>query len=229
MCGSGIIEVVAELYLAGVVTTDGVIDPAAAERSDRVVADGRTYSYLLHDGRANADAAASPQLFITQNDVRAIQLAKAALYAGVQLLLDHYGVTEVDAIRLAGAFGSHIDPVYAVALGLVPDCQIDRVTAAGNAAGAGAVMALLSKTHRREIETVVRQVTKIETATEPKFQDHFVAAMAIPHKTAAYPHLGMVLQLPEKPADGSAESNDGRRRRRRRSRPDTPDTGASHA
>ena len=225
VCGSGIIEVIAELFLAGVISADGVIEPAAAARSERVVADGRTYSYLLHDGRSSSDDSslsddtAGPQLFITQTDVRAIQLAKAALYAGVQLLLDHYGVTEVDAIRLAGAFGSHIDPVYAVALGLVPDCQIDRVTAAGNAAGAGAVMALLSKTHRREIEAVVRQVTKIETATEPKFQDHFVAAMAIPHKTADYPHLGMVLQLPAKPAGDSADSNDGRRRRRRRPSP----------
>ncbi|NNE73182.1 MAG: DUF4445 domain-containing protein [Acidimicrobiales bacterium] len=219
VCGSGIIEVVAELHLSGVISTDGVIDGTLAARTDRIEADDRTFKYRLHGDLGAADA-----LYITQNDVRAIQLAKAALYAGIQLLLDHYGTPEkpavAESIRLAGAFGSHIDPVYAVALGLVPDCPIENVSAAGNAAGVGAVMALLSANARREIEGVVRHVTKIETATEAKFQDHFVEAMAIPHNTAEYPHLSQVLDLPPRRVTGgnAADGNGGSRRRRRRAR-----------
>src|SRR5215210_2840754 len=103
ICGSGIVEVVAELFLAGVITADGIVDGSLAARTKRVVADGRTFSYVLHDG--------SPRISITQNDVRAIQLAKAALYAGIRLLMDHLGVETVDRVKLAGAFGSQIDPL----------------------------------------------------------------------------------------------------------------------
>ena len=113
ICGSGIIEAIACLYLAGVILQDGTISAAAAERSPRVVASDRTFSYLLHDG--------SPRIVIQQGDVRAIQLAKAALYAGARLLMDHMGVDKVDRIRLAGAFGSHIDVKYAMILGMIPD------------------------------------------------------------------------------------------------------------
>ncbi len=119
ICGSGIIEVVAEMYLCGVITEDGVVDGSLAERSDRLVANDRTWSYLLHDGKQ--------KIVVTQNDVRQIQLAKAALYAGIKLLLDRAGLESVDRIRLAGAFGSHIDTKYAMVLGLIPDCPLDKV------------------------------------------------------------------------------------------------------
>ena len=171
ICGSGIIEAVAELYLSGVVSEDGIIDGSLTDRSSRLIPDGRTYSFLLHDG---------PQrIAVTQDDVRQIQLAKAALYAGVKLLLDRAGLRSVDRIRLAGAFGSHIDTKYAMVLGLIPDCDLDRVESAGNAASTGALIALLNVGARREIESVVRGVEKIETAIEPKFQGYFVDAMAI--------------------------------------------------
>ena len=98
--------------------------------------------------------------------------------------MDHLEVETVDEVRLAGAFGSQIDPLHAMVLGLVPDCDLDHVRAAGNAAGTGALIALLSGAARREIEGVVRRVEKIETAVEPRFQEHFVEAMAIPHRTA---------------------------------------------
>jgi uncharacterized 2Fe-2S/4Fe-4S cluster protein (DUF4445 family) len=205
VCGSGIIEAIAELFLAGVVTPDGVIDGSFVERTPRVVPDGRTFRFLLHDGE--------PQLWITQNDVRQIQLAKAALYAGCRLLMDHYGIDEVHRIRLAGAFGTHIDPVRAMVLGLVPDCEPDRVTAAGNAAGTGARIALLNRRARTEIEEVVRRVEKIETAVEPRFQEHFVSAMGIPHSTAPYPMLGAVVRLPER-----GQQDRGARRRKERSK-----------
>ena len=126
---------------------------------------------------------------ITQNDVRQIQLAKAALHAGCTLLMDRYGIERVERIRLAGAFGTHIDPVHALVLGLVPDCDPERVTPAGNAAGTGARIALLNRGARAEIEDVVRRVEKIETAVEPRFQEHFVHAMAIPHDVDPYARL----------------------------------------
>ena len=208
ICGSGIIEVVAEMYLAGLMTTDGVIGGADTRSSPRIETDGRTFAYLLHgpdDG---------PRILITQNDVRAIQLAKAALYAGIRLLMDHLGVDRLDGIALAGAFGSHIDTVRATVLGLIPDCVPSEVVAVGNAAGAGAAIALLSGAARREIQEIVGDIEKIETALEPAFQEHFVDAMAVPHRTADYPGLSTVLDLPEHPSTGGATEN--RRRRRRR-------------
>jgi uncharacterized 2Fe-2S/4Fe-4S cluster protein (DUF4445 family) len=188
VCGSGIIEVVAEMFLAGIVNQDGVVDGALAGKSDRIVADGRTFSYVLHRGDV--------PMKITQNDVRAIQLAKAALRAGVALLMDHLGVDKVDRIRLAGAFGSHIDVKHAMVLGMIPDCSLDAVASVGNAAGAGARIALLDATARATIEGLVRRVEKIETAIEPRFQAHFIEAMAIPHRTAASPELRRVVTLP---------------------------------
>jgi uncharacterized 2Fe-2S/4Fe-4S cluster protein (DUF4445 family) len=208
ICGSGIIEVLAEMYLAGILKPDGTIDGARVATSPRIEPDGRTFSYLLRAGE--------PELRIHQNDVRAIQLAKAALYAGARLLMDHLGVERVDRITLAGAFGSHIDTTYAMVLGLIPDCDLAKVSAAGNAAGTGARIALLNRTARAEIEQLVKRIEKIETALEPRFQEHFVGAMAIPHKTAPYPHLAAVVDLPAPaPADPDLPAEGGRRRRRR--------------
>ncbi|HMA14916.1 MAG TPA: ASKHA domain-containing protein, partial [Kiloniellaceae bacterium] len=213
ICGSGIIEVLAEMYLAGILAQDGTIDGAAAARSPRVEADGRTFSYLLHDGRESG----GQELRIVQNDVRAIQLAKAALYAGIRLLMDRLGLERVDQIMLAGAFGSHIDTKYAMVLGMIPDCPLEQVYSAGNAAGTGARIALLNQVARDEIEQVIRQVEKIETAVEPKFQSHFVEAMAIPHATASYPSLEKVVTLPApKPRAANDGGDAGGRRRRRR-------------
>ena len=211
ICGSGIIEVVAELFLAGVVTADGVIDGSLAERTARIVPDGRTFSYVLHDGSNGG-----PRIAITQNDVRAIQLAKAALYAGVRLLMDQLGVDEVDEIRLAGAFGSQIDTTHAMILGLIPDCDLTNVRSAGNAAGTGALIALLSGAARSEIEGVVRRVEKIETAVEPRFQEHFVEAMAFPHKTAGFPNLARVVALPKRVVGAGTDGSEARNERRRR-------------
>ncbi len=206
VCGSGIIEALAELHLAGVIATDGTIDGTFAARTARVVSDGRTFSYVLHTGE--------PELTLTQNDIRQVQLAKAALHAGCMLLFEHYGIESVERIRLAGAFGSHIDPVHALVLGLVPDCDPARVTSAGNAAGTGARIALLDRSARAEIEEVVRRVEKIETAIEPRFQEHFVNAMAIPHDTDPYRRLAATIALP-----GRKTAERPERAGRRRGRP----------
>ena len=117
--------------------------------------------------------------------MRAIQLAKAALYAGAKLLIDKRGAGPPRRMTLVGAFGSHIDPLYAMALGLIPDCDLTKVRAGGNAAGTGACIALINLSSRAEIERVVRTIDKVETAIAPNFQDEFVAAMALPHATDA--------------------------------------------
>jgi uncharacterized 2Fe-2S/4Fe-4S cluster protein (DUF4445 family) len=209
ICGSGIIEAVAEMYLAGIVSEDGVIDGRLAQRSSRIVPDDRTWTFVIHEGHQ--------RIVVTQNDVRQIQLAKAALYAGVKLLLDHAGVDNVDRIRLAGAFGSHIDPMYAMVLGLIPDCDLGAVESAGNAAGTGAAIALLDTSTRAEIEATVRDIEKIETAVEPRFQEYFVDAMAIPNKSDAFPQLFSVISGPPSNTR-SVTSDNGRPRRRGRRR-----------
>ena len=210
VCGSGIIEVLAEMYLAGIIRQDGTISGELAARNPRIQADGRTFSYELY--RASGS---TPALKIMQNDVRAIQLGKAALYAGVRLLMERMGIDKVDRIRLAGAFGSHIDVKYAMVLGMIPDCDLSEVSSAGNAAGTGARIALLDQGSRQEIEQLVRRVEKIETAVEPRFQEFFVEAMAIPHLNAPFDNLRQVVKLPERTGAG-LDSNPRARRAARR-------------
>jgi uncharacterized 2Fe-2S/4Fe-4S cluster protein (DUF4445 family) len=205
ICGSGIIEIIAEMFLCGIITTDGVIDGAMAERTRRIEAVGRTFAYVLREG--------SPRLQIYQTDVRAIQLAKAALYAGAKLLLERHGTACPERVTMAGAFGSHIDVAYAMTLGLIPDCDLNKVAAAGNAAGTGARIALLNLAARSEIEDVVRRIEKIETAIEPNFQEYFVAAMALPNKIDPFPNLRKAIPLPA--ARPGLDSGGGRRKRRR--------------
>ncbi len=188
ICGSGIIEVLGEMFLAGILRSDGIIDGSLAERSDRIQPHGSTFSYLIRPGE--------PEMRIIQADVRAIQLAKAALFAGARLLMDAMGIDKVDRISLAGAFGSHIDTKYAMLLGMIPDCPLDKVSAAGNAAGTGARIALLNAGAREEIEALVQRIEKIETAVEPRFQDHFMKAIAIPHEELEFPNLARVIKLP---------------------------------
>ena len=220
ICGSGIIEAVAELYLARIINQDGQFDGRKMADSPRIIKDGRTFAYRLHEGENGA-----PDILIRQSDVRAIQMAKAALYAGYRLLADKLELEnglngtdrkpapKLEAVALAGAFGSHIDVKYAMVLGLIPDCDLRQVTGVGNAAGAGARLALLNLDKRRHIEALVTRIEKIETAVEPLFQQHFVEAMALPHKTAPFSHLREAVALPEPFAIAEAE---GAKRRRRR-------------
>jgi uncharacterized 2Fe-2S/4Fe-4S cluster protein (DUF4445 family) len=209
ICGSGIIEVIGELYLSGLLRTDGTFDTTLMAQTSRLIEHGRTLSYVLYD---NGDG--NP-ICVTQNDVRAIQLAKAALRAGIDLLRAHSGFDTIDDVRLAGAFGAHIDPVYALVLGLVPDGPVVSVKSSGNSAGSGAVRALLSARERAEMEATVERVTKIETALEPAFQQLFVEAMGFPHSTAPSTHLATVITLPAKSA-ASSEAGGRRRGRARR-------------
>jgi uncharacterized 2Fe-2S/4Fe-4S cluster protein (DUF4445 family) len=208
ICGSGIIEVVAEMFLAGILTADGRFSEQAAARSGRVRLQpgSKVSEYVLVD--AERSVTGRP-IVVTQNDVRAIQLAKGALYAGAKLLMKALDVQQVDRILLAGAFGSYIDPLHAMVLGMIPDCDLARVHAVGNAAGDGARIALLNVQQRQEAIRLAGWVEHVQTATAADFQDEFVAAMALPHASDSFPHLQG--QLPADPAAAG-----GRPRPRRR-------------
>jgi uncharacterized 2Fe-2S/4Fe-4S cluster protein (DUF4445 family) len=209
ICGSGIIEAVAEMFLAGILSSDGRIQEAASRRSDRVRWNGRTGEYLLAGAGATVTG---NEIVITQNDVRAIQLAKAALYAGAKLLMAHRGARRVDRVSLAGAFGSTIDPRYAMVLGMIPDCDLANVAAVGNAAGDGARIALLSLEQRGEAARLAGWARHVQTATDRAFQEEFVAAMALPHASDAFPSLETLLAA--RPPD---EKRTGSPRRRAKS------------
>ena len=211
ICGSGIIEAVAELRMAGLMDDSGLIGSPEATGTARCIAQGRTYSYVIYD----ATAQDGPLISVTQGDIRAIQLAKSALYAGARLLMDEMEVESVDRVVLAGAFGAHISAKHALVLGMIPDVPLEQVQSAGNAAGTGARIALCNIGSRRAIEATVGQITKVETAIAPKFQEHFVAANAIPHKTAEFGNLRSIVQLPVVSFNTGGGDDAGRRRRRR--------------
>ncbi|MGR3434101.1 MAG: ASKHA domain-containing protein [Shimia sp.] len=211
ICGSGIIEAIAEMRMAGLLDASGLIGSPALTGSDRIEADGRTHAYLLHDGSAQG----GPRITVTNPDVRAIQMAKAALYSGARLLMDKLGVETVDRVVLAGAFGAHISPKHAMVLGMIPDAPLDKVTSAGNAAGTGARIALLDRGRRAEIEGTVRRIHKVETAIEPRFQEHFVNASALPNAVDPFPTLRGIVDLPDVSFNDHGAETGGRRRRRR--------------
>ncbi len=211
ICGSGIIEVVAELYLTGLILPDGRFNPAMT--GPRIQREGPKGAYIL----ATAQQTTTGQpILVTQDDVRNIQLAKAALYAGAKVLMLRSGIYEIDRIVLAGAFGSFIDPKYAMILGLIPDCDLQNVHAVGNAAGDGARIALLNDRKRAEAQHIARWVRYIETAVDADFQDEFVAAIHFPNKRDAFPHLDGLLPADRTDAGASARRRSRTRRARRK-------------
>ena len=212
ICGSGIIEMVAEMRMTGIVDASGLIGSPAQTGSDRCIADGRTWSYLVWD----ASDTGGSRITVTNRDIREIQMAKAALYSGARLLMDKRGVDSVDRVVLAGAFGAHISPKHAMVLGMIPDCPLEKVTSAGNAAGTGARIALLNRGARGQIENLVRRVEKVETAIEPRFQEHFVNASAMPNAADPFPILRSVVPLPDVSFNTGDTAETGGRRRRRR-------------
>lgn len=187
ICGSGIVEVVGELFLTGLINSSGRFADDAPERSPAVrLNDGNLGEIVL----ATADETSTGgDIYVTQKDIRAIQLAKGALYAGAKLLMEQFGTDTVDRIKLAGAFGSYINARHAMLIGMIPDCSLKQVTAVGNSAGDGARIALLNLEQRRSVQAAARAVEYVETGGTSTFQDRFVEAMVFPHATDHFPHL----------------------------------------
>jgi uncharacterized 2Fe-2S/4Fe-4S cluster protein (DUF4445 family) len=217
ICGSGIIEAIAELFKAGVIAPNGRFVALDHPRLRTGLGDGGgKAAFVLAWAH---ETSSGNEVVVHSDDIRAIQLGKAALYAGAKLLMNRLELTTVDRIVLAGGFGSYIDPLHAMILGLIPDCELPRVEAVGNAAGDGARMILLDKAKRAEAQWAARWVRYVETAVEPTFQEEFVGAIDLPHASDPFPHLAAVLaeakaQWPvERLAAVETLANSGRNRR----------------
>jgi uncharacterized 2Fe-2S/4Fe-4S cluster protein (DUF4445 family) len=197
LCGSGIIGVVAEMFKAGIIDKSGRFVMNLGTPRIRLDIDGKP-EYVLAWA---AETSIGHDITITQGDVRALQLAKGALYAGAKLMMKRLGVTRLDRVILAGAFGSHIDKVASLTLGMFPDCPIDMVYAVGNAAGDGSRMALLNRAKRKEANDRARWVEFIEIATDPAFEKEFMQAMHIPHMKDKFPNLKELLAKTNSPVE----------------------------
>lgn len=197
ICGSGIIDAVAEMFKAGIIDKTGKFNMELNTPRVRRDVDGKP-EYVL----AWADETSiGTDITINQADVRALQLAKAALYAGAKLMMKKMGIERLDKVILAGAFGSYIDKESALTLGMFPDCDINNVFAVGNAAGDGARMALLNLSKRQEADERARWVEFVEIAVEPEFQKEFMQAMHIPHMKDAFPNLKALLEKSPLPVE----------------------------
>ncbi len=188
ICGSGILDVLAELYSSGVITKTGVF--AKKKLKDyprfRKNPDTKQPEFVL----AWAEESSIDQdIVITQKDIRQIQLAKGALYAGCKLMVKRMGLKKVDTVKIAGAFGTHVDRAKALTMGLFPDCDIEKIKGVGNAAGDGCRTALLNVKKRVEANWCSRNVEYIELTVEPTFERDFMEAMQLPHMTDDFPHL----------------------------------------
>jgi uncharacterized 2Fe-2S/4Fe-4S cluster protein (DUF4445 family) len=186
ICGSGILDLLAELYRTGIILKSGAF--AAHQRSVRfrVNADSGQAEYVIAWA---PETTIARDITVTQKDVRQIQLAKAAIYAGCKVLMDKVGVTGVDVVKIAGGFGIHIDPKKILIMGMIPDCDPQKIVPVGNAAGTGAIMALMNVEKRAEADWIANWVDHVELSTEPTFKREFFKALQIPHMEDAFPHL----------------------------------------
>jgi uncharacterized 2Fe-2S/4Fe-4S cluster protein (DUF4445 family) len=189
ICGSGIIDAVAELVKAGIIKADGRFNKNIQCKRLRKGADGKLEYVLVWA----ANTAIGQDIAITQKDIRAVQLAKAALYAGAKILMRKKGVEKVERITLAGAFGSYINKENALVIGMIPDCDPAKITVVGNAAGEGAKLALYDQDKRSEAQQAARTVQFVETAAEPEFQETFLEAMYFPHASDQFEHIARIL------------------------------------
>ncbi len=186
ICGSGILDVLAELYASGVIIKSGVFAKDLKTNRFRKNADTGQPEFVL----AWADETSiHKDVVITQKDIRQIQLAKGALYAGCKLMMRRMGLETVDVVKIAGAFGTHVDRTKALIMGLFPDCEIDKIMGVGNAAGDGCRAALLNRQKRIEANWCSRNVEYIELTVEKDFQQQFMESMQLPHMTDEFPHL----------------------------------------
>ena len=186
ICGSGIMDILAEFYRTGIIDKSGAFQKQQKSSRYRVSPETRLKEFVI----AWADETAiGRDITITQKDIRHIQLAKAAIYAGCKLLMREWGTDRVDVVKIAGGFGLHMDPVKTLIMGMIPDCNPEQIVPVGNAAGTGALITLLSREKRSESDWVARMVEYVDLASLPGFKDEFVEALHIPHKKDSFPHL----------------------------------------
>lgn len=196
ICGSGVLDVLAELYRAGVVTKSGAFSKKQTSNRFRRNPEDNSAEFVI---AWKKETSIGRDIVLTQKDIREIQLAKGALYCGCKLLMRRMGVEKLDTVKIAGAFGTHVDKQKALTIGLFPDCDIEKVVSVGNAAGDGARIALLNREKRSEADWVARHVEYIELTVEKNFQEQFIESLEIPHMTDKFPHLeGLVKEIPHR-------------------------------
>jgi uncharacterized 2Fe-2S/4Fe-4S cluster protein (DUF4445 family) len=188
ICGSGMIDLVAELFVNGIIGPDGKFVRDTRSPNFRVT--DRVGEYVVATA---TQTSTGQEIVVTQQDIRAIQLAKSALYTGAKMLMERRGVESVARVLLAGGFGTHIDKKRAMMIGLFPDCDLDKVYAVGNSAGDGAVLCLLGRERRQRARELARWIEYVETAAQPEFQERFVDALNLPHAIDEFPHLKALL------------------------------------
>ncbi len=186
ICGSGILDLLAELYTSGVIDKGGRFSKDQKSNRFRVNQSPKQKEFVIAWAE---ETSIGRDVVVTQKDIRQIQLAKGALYTGCKLMMRRMGVEKVESIKIAGAFGTHVDRTKALIMGLFPDCDVERVHSVGNAAGDGARIALLDRGKRREADWVSRNVEYIELTVEPDFEKEFMQSMHIPHMVDEFPHL----------------------------------------
>lgn len=189
ICGSGIIDAIAELYKNGIIDKSGRFNPNIS--SPRLKTSGGSPEFVI---AWREDASIGRDITITQKDVRNVQLAKGAIYAGAKVMMKRLGIKKLDRVILAGAFGSYIDREKAMVLGMFPDCDLRNVSSVGNAAGDGARIALLNRDKRVEADEIARKVEYVELTVEKDFQKEFMDALQIPHMYDLFPHLKGILK-----------------------------------
>ncbi len=184
ICGSGLFDAAAALLDAGLIEPNGrFVNPEenpdkVPEKFQKRMQRGKNgYEFILVPAE-KADG--SEDIVLTQNDLRELQLAKGAIYAGLKILLKEAGITEDDLneVLLAGAFGNYVRKESALGIGLLPQMPLDKITAVGNAAGDGAKIALASQAMRLRAAEFAENVEHVELSTRRDFQDIFVEAMA---------------------------------------------------
>jgi len=189
ICGSGIIDVVPQLFLAGIIDKTGRFKKDLDTTRFRTTEDGPEFVIAWAK-----ETSIGQDIVVTQGDVRNIQLAKGAMYAGAKIMMRHLGIEKLEKVILAGAFGSYIDKESAALLALFPDCDLENVYAVGNAAGDGARLALLNIDKRQEADEIARKVEYVELTVEPDFDKVFGQAMWLPHMKDKFPHLNHLLE-----------------------------------
>lgn len=188
ICGSAIIDAVAELFRVGIVDSRGKFKKDLSTKRVRQGESGWEYVIAWAD-----ETSIGREIPMTQQDVRQIQLAKAALFTASRTLLKRSGLQDPDKVILAGGFGSYIDKEKAMLIGLIPDCDLNNVYAVGNSAGDGARIALLNVEKRNEIDDVTRKVERFELPTDPEFQNQFMLATSFPHMSEPFPHIAHLI------------------------------------
>ena len=199
ICGSAIIDSVAELFRVGIVNSRGKFKKNLDTKRVREGENGWEYVVAWAD-----ETSIGRDIPMTQQDVRQIQLAKAALFTAARTLLKRSNLQSPDKIILAGGFGSYIDKEKAMLIGLIPDCELENVYAVGNAAGDGARIALLNVEKRKEIESVTRKVERFELPTDPEFQNQFMLATSFPHMSEPFEHIAHL--IPDRVVDPMAKN-----------------------